>query len=210
MKATLSYLWGMAPPSAILETCLSVENLAHARAFYTDFFGYPVMRFDERFCAFDIGGNQVLLLFVCGSDPGGTVLPFGTIPPHGSGGVSHIGFRVPAGSLAAWRGRLDERGISIESEFQWSTGGTSTNPAIFHVSATAHKDYQRHMNAEQRTWPSKRSPGGCSYHWHQFSRHNHLHDCELMCLGRALQLGLVPMPDGPQAAVQQSFGMARS
>jgi catechol 2,3-dioxygenase-like lactoylglutathione lyase family enzyme len=111
--------------SAILETCLSVQNLARSKEFYADLFGYPVMRSDERLCAFDIGGKQVLLLFLRGSDSEGTVLPFGTIPPHGTTGVSHIGFRIPPESLAAWKARLGERGISIESEFQWPTGGIS-------------------------------------------------------------------------------------
>jgi catechol 2,3-dioxygenase-like lactoylglutathione lyase family enzyme len=115
----------MAPSSAILETCLSVQNLARAKEFYADLFGYPVMRSDERLCAFDIGGKQVLLLFRRGSDPQGTVLPCGVIPPHGTTGVSHIGFRIPAESLAAWKARLGERGIAIESEFQWPLGGTS-------------------------------------------------------------------------------------
>jgi catechol 2,3-dioxygenase-like lactoylglutathione lyase family enzyme len=115
----------MAPSSAILETALSVQDLARATAFYADLFGYRVMRSDERLCAFDIGGEQVLLLFLRGSDPQGTVLPFGFIPPHGTTGVSHIGFRIPAESLAAWKARLGERGIKIESEFQWPEGGTS-------------------------------------------------------------------------------------
>jgi catechol 2,3-dioxygenase-like lactoylglutathione lyase family enzyme len=115
----------MAPSSAILETCLSVQDLARAKEFYAELFGYPVMRSDERFCAFDIDGKQVLLLFVRGSDPDGTVLPFGVIPPHGTTGVSHIGFRIPADTLAVWRARLGERGIAIESQFQWPAGGTS-------------------------------------------------------------------------------------
>lgn len=83
------------------------------------------MRSDERFCAFDVGGSQVLLLFRRGSDPDGTSLPFGTIPPHGTTGASHVGFRVPSDSLAMWKARLQERHIPIESEFQWPTGGTS-------------------------------------------------------------------------------------
>jgi catechol 2,3-dioxygenase-like lactoylglutathione lyase family enzyme len=115
----------MIPPSAILETCLSVQDLARARAFYKGLFGYLVMRSDERFCAFDIGGKQVLLLFVRGSDPDGTVLSFGRIPPHGTTGASHVGFRVPAESLAAWKSRLRNFRIAIESEFQWPTGGIS-------------------------------------------------------------------------------------
>jgi catechol 2,3-dioxygenase-like lactoylglutathione lyase family enzyme len=112
-------------PSAILETCLSVADLEKARAFYERVFGYPVMRSDERFCAMDVGGEQVLLLFLKGSDPDGTVLPFGKIPAHGASGRSHIGFRIPAESLRVWRARLIELGIGIESEFVWPEGGTS-------------------------------------------------------------------------------------
>jgi catechol 2,3-dioxygenase-like lactoylglutathione lyase family enzyme len=112
-------------PSAILETALSVADLPRARDFYVRLFGYPVMRADERLCAFDIGGEQVLLLFLRGSDPDGTVLPFGKIPAHGTTGASHIGFRIPAESLADWKAKLHEQGIDIESEFTWPDGGTS-------------------------------------------------------------------------------------
>jgi catechol 2,3-dioxygenase-like lactoylglutathione lyase family enzyme len=112
-------------PSAILETCLSVQDLSRSTAFYTNIFGYSLMRSDNRFCAFDIGCQQVLLLFVRGTDLNGTILPFGTIPAHGTTGVGHVGFRVPADSLAAWRARLCEYDVAIESEFQWPTGGTS-------------------------------------------------------------------------------------
>ncbi|HEY5752621.1 MAG TPA: VOC family protein [Chthoniobacterales bacterium] len=115
----------MSPPSAILETCLSVEDLTRSRDFYSDLFGYTLMRSDERFCAFDVGGNQVLLLFRRGSDPDGTSVPFGHIPPHGTTGASHIGFRVATDSLPIWHERLRERNIRIESEFQWPGGGTS-------------------------------------------------------------------------------------
>lgn len=115
----------MVPSSAILETALSVEDLPRAMAFYTDLFGYPVMRSDHRLCAFDVGRQQVLLLFVRGSDPEGTVLPWGRIPPHGTTGMSHVGFRISEEDLAAWRQRLKDREIAIESEFQWPEGGTS-------------------------------------------------------------------------------------
>jgi len=50
-------------PSAILETCLSVADLAAARDFYTGLFGYSVMQQDERFCAMSVNDQQVLLLF---------------------------------------------------------------------------------------------------------------------------------------------------
>jgi catechol 2,3-dioxygenase-like lactoylglutathione lyase family enzyme len=112
-------------PSAILETCLHVEDLQRSRAFYADLFGYRVMRSDERFCAFDAGDRQVLLLFLRGTDPDGTILPFGVIPPHGTSGQSHVGFSVPRESLPAWRTRLEERGIAIESSVVWPEGSTS-------------------------------------------------------------------------------------
>jgi catechol 2,3-dioxygenase-like lactoylglutathione lyase family enzyme len=112
-------------PSAILETCLSVTELPRSRDFYAGLFGYSVMRSDDRFCALNIAERQVLLLFRRGSDPLGTTLPFGFIPPHGSSGQSHIGFNIPRDSLPAWQARLAERGIAVESSFTWPTGGTS-------------------------------------------------------------------------------------
>lgn len=78
-------------------------------------------------------------------------------------------------------------------------------PPHFHVSATAHKDYQRHMNAEKPVivQMKNRGPGYYVRKWHQFSKQNHLHDCECGCLVRALYLGLVPMPDSTHATNRQ-------
>lgn len=114
-----------APPSAILETCLSVSDLARSRAFYEDIFGYPAMVAEERLCALNLGGTQVLILFNRDDVAQPVHLPFGTIPAHGARGESHIGFRIPAESLDAWRTRLQEKGIPIESTITWPLGGTS-------------------------------------------------------------------------------------
>ena len=112
-------------PSTIVESCLDVEDLNRSRKFYSDLFGFPLMKSDERFCAFDVGNRQVLLLFLRGSDPEGTVLPFGTIPAHGTSGQAHLGFGVPSTSLSAWTERLEQTGIVIESSLTWPDGGTS-------------------------------------------------------------------------------------
>ena len=112
-------------PSTIVETCLHVEDLNRSRKFYSELFGYSLMKSDERFCAFDVGNGQVLLLFVRGSDPEGTILPFGTIPAHGTSGQAHLGFGVPATSMSAWRERLERKGIPIESSLSWPEGGAS-------------------------------------------------------------------------------------
>ena len=111
-------------PSTIVETCLHVDNLNRSRKFYSDLFGYPLMKSDERFCAFEVGNCQVLLLFLRGTDPEGTVLPFGIIPAHGTSGQAHLGFGVPAERLSAWRERLEQKGIAIESSLTWPDGGT--------------------------------------------------------------------------------------
>jgi catechol 2,3-dioxygenase-like lactoylglutathione lyase family enzyme len=112
-------------PSTIVETCLHVEDLDRSREFYSGLFGYQLMKSDERFCAFDVGNHQVLLLFLHNRNPEATVLPFGTIPAHGTGGRAHLGFGVPAESLSAWKERLEQNGIAIESSLTWPDGGTS-------------------------------------------------------------------------------------
>ncbi len=112
-------------PSTVLETCLDVDDLARAREFYTGLFGYAVMDSDNRFCALNAGPRRVLILFLRGSNPQGTVLPCGTIPSHHSSGPAHIGFGIPAESLNDWLSRLRERGIPVESTMTWPGGGTS-------------------------------------------------------------------------------------
>jgi catechol 2,3-dioxygenase-like lactoylglutathione lyase family enzyme len=125
----VAFCWRMettAPlPSAILETCLHVTDLDRSRQFYAGLFGYTVMKSDERFCAFSIGESQVLILFRRGSDPQGTTMPFGFIPPHGSNGKEHIGFSIPRESLPAWQAKLTECGVPVESTLTWPGGGTS-------------------------------------------------------------------------------------
>ena len=62
------------------------------------------MQSDDRFCAFDVNGRQILLLFLRRSDPEGAVLPFGTIPPHGGSGSAHVGFRHSQGESVGLEG----------------------------------------------------------------------------------------------------------
>jgi catechol 2,3-dioxygenase-like lactoylglutathione lyase family enzyme len=114
-----------APRSLILETALSVENLARSREFYSRLLEYPVITGEDRFCAFRAGEKQVFLLFVKGSDPDGTRLPFGFIPAHGASGQSHVAFGIAKDDIPVWLRRLSDQGISVESQFTWPLGGTS-------------------------------------------------------------------------------------
>ena len=49
--------------SRILETSLYVRDLERSRIFYERVFGFSTMFHDERMCALEVPGEQVLLLF---------------------------------------------------------------------------------------------------------------------------------------------------
>ena len=113
-------------PSSIIETTLTVTDLERSIEFYNRVFQHPVMIEDEHFCAYNINGSQVLLLFLEGSNPQGSDIPTGGhIPAHGARGQSHVGFAVPADSLDEWRAHLHDLSITIESQFTWPRGGIS-------------------------------------------------------------------------------------
>ena len=107
------------------ETALYVDNLARARSFYTDVLQLAPLVENDRFCAFDVAGRSVLLLFVRGASNCVTTLPGGIIPPHDGAGPVHAGFAVEAAELAAWETHLLVNGIDILSEVSWPRGGRS-------------------------------------------------------------------------------------
>jgi catechol 2,3-dioxygenase-like lactoylglutathione lyase family enzyme len=111
--------------TGIIETALHVEDVERSMAFYDRLFAFPKMAFDARFCAYDVAGCSVFLLFKCGGTleplevPGAT----GLIPPHDGGGHMHMAFAVPA--VDGWPARLAECGVVVESTVKWGSGGTS-------------------------------------------------------------------------------------
>lgn len=114
----------LAPPT-IRETCLYVEDLARAVVFYRALLNYEVLASDERFCALDAGGDQVLLLFVRGATTQPAELPGGTIPPHDGSGPVHVGFGIELETIEDWLARLAQLNIPIESRMSWPNGGRS-------------------------------------------------------------------------------------
>lgn len=108
----------------IVETCINVTEMNRAREFYQSLFGLEAMVSDERFCALRTGPD-VLLLFIQGGSNEPVVVGGGIVPPHETRGSGHFAFAISPEALAAWRMRLRERGIEIESEVQWERGGTS-------------------------------------------------------------------------------------
>lgn len=111
--------------SRVLETSLYVDDLDRASRFYEELFGLTRLEGDERFRAYSVGGQCVLLLFKRGASNCATPLPWGKIGPHDGSGPLHLAFAIPAEELAAWEKVLASRGIPIESRVRWPRGGVS-------------------------------------------------------------------------------------
>jgi len=109
----------------VLETCLYVDDLDRAAAFYEQVLGLTTLTSDARFRAYDVGGKNVLLLFCRGATLETVRMPGGTIPPHDGRGPLHMAFAVSAQELPQWQERLNTHGVAIEGRTDWSRGGYS-------------------------------------------------------------------------------------
>jgi catechol 2,3-dioxygenase-like lactoylglutathione lyase family enzyme len=107
------------------ETCLYVDDLPRAKAFYQQVLGLTLLVEDSRFCALDVATRHVLLLFVRRASLEGANLPGGIIPPHDGAGPLHVGFAVEVQELSAWESHLQAHGVQILSQVSWPKGGRS-------------------------------------------------------------------------------------
>ena len=110
--------------SGVLETSLYVEDLDRSADFYERIFGFKVLTLDDRLCAFNVAGRQVLLLFQKGRTEAITT-GGGLIPAHHGEGQLHMAFGIEAGEVAPWKEWLIRNEVAIESEVTWPRGGTS-------------------------------------------------------------------------------------
>lgn len=113
-------------PTSVLETVLYASNLAEAETFYCDVLGFtPYAKVEGRHLFFRCG-EQMLLIFnadVTETPPEPDAkLP---IPPHGMRGAGHVCFAASADEINTWKARLEQRGITIEADFEWPGGGRS-------------------------------------------------------------------------------------
>jgi catechol 2,3-dioxygenase-like lactoylglutathione lyase family enzyme len=111
--------------SKIVESALDVDDLGRSIAFYEGLFGFVKMVGNDRFCAFAVPGDQVLLLFLRGASQQPFDFQDGRIPPHDTRGVQHMAFAIAPEELEPWSERLAERGVAIESRVTWGLGGQS-------------------------------------------------------------------------------------
>lgn len=113
-------------PSAILESALYVTDLDAAEAFYRDVIGLErIAKVDSRHVFFRCGGG-ILLLFnaeaTLHAPPPEAKLP---VPPHGAVGHGHLCFAATAKEIEGWKAALVQKGIAIEADFEWPSGGRS-------------------------------------------------------------------------------------
>jgi catechol 2,3-dioxygenase-like lactoylglutathione lyase family enzyme len=111
--------------NGILESSLYVADLPRSVQFYQRVMGLEVLIGDQRFCALNVAGRQVLLLFLQGATTEPMALPGGVIPPHDGSGTTHVAFAIGAEELGGWKARLAANGIAIESTVHWPPGGIS-------------------------------------------------------------------------------------
>ncbi len=111
--------------NGIKETCLTVADIDRSERFYREVLGLAVMESEAHFRALNVADSQVLLLFAQGQSLQPMPTPGGVIPPHDASGQSHVAFAIAAGDFDAWRARLVEHGVAIESTVTWPRGGTS-------------------------------------------------------------------------------------
>jgi catechol 2,3-dioxygenase-like lactoylglutathione lyase family enzyme len=108
--------------TGVLETSLYVADLDRSRQFYESLFGFPQLAGDARFCALDVAGRQVLLLFRHGASLAPANTSGGVLPPHDGSGQMHLAFAIAAEQWDGWLARLESAGVAIESIINWPRG----------------------------------------------------------------------------------------
>jgi catechol 2,3-dioxygenase-like lactoylglutathione lyase family enzyme len=109
----------------VLETSLYVDDLHRSIQFYERLFGFPKLVADNRFCAFDVSGKQVLLLFLKGGTTKPVEMPGGILPPHDGSGQTHLAFTIDAEDEEEWKRTLAGMNVPVESRVVWPKGGFS-------------------------------------------------------------------------------------
>jgi len=117
----------MGLPFRLLETAIHVTDVRASRNWYARVFGIEPFNpnHDDRLCAMNLPGAQVLLIFKRGGSTKTLTFSDGAIPPHDASGTTHFAFAIPEADLGKWRAHLASLNIPIESEMKWDRGGTS-------------------------------------------------------------------------------------
>lgn len=98
----------------IKETCLYVQDLALAKAFYHENLGFPVIGHVPDSHIFFRVGNTVLLCFIPESSK-----EKASPPPHFAYGRQHVAFEVKREEYNAWKTMVEDKKIEIVQEQTW-------------------------------------------------------------------------------------------
>ena len=110
----------------MLEAALYARDLLAAEQFYHDVIGLRVIARQPGRNVFFSCGRTVVLVFNPEETTRETVTVGGSsIPKHGAQGAGHVAFAVDPSTLTAWRERLRQAGVAIETEIAWPQGGHS-------------------------------------------------------------------------------------
>ena len=115
----------MPTPAQVLETAVYAGDLDAAQAFYRDVIGLGEIRREGDRHVFFRCGPGVLLVFNPAETEKGPAPGALPIPPHGARGPGHVCFAAEPDGIEAWRARLAQAGVAIESEVAWPRGGRS-------------------------------------------------------------------------------------
>lgn len=109
----------------VLETALYCDDLDHCIEFYKKIFHLKVLMQTERFCAFDVSGQSVFLLFKRHASLQPHRVEGGVIPPHDGQGPVHMAFAIEMNELLDWKQHLVNNGIDLIGQVEWPLGGES-------------------------------------------------------------------------------------
>ena len=98
----------------IYETVLYADDLEAAAKFYRDGLGLKLLSQNELMLVFAAGENYLLIFNAEKSSAAGRM-----VPAHGAKGAGHIAFAASAKERQAWKARLIDAQIEIESIVQW-------------------------------------------------------------------------------------------
>ena len=106
----------------VYETVLYATELAPTVAFYAETVGLrEIERPNEHSAAFRLPDGGLLLIF----EPGPSAATGRFVPSHGTSGAGHLAFRMADGGLDPLASALHSRGVEIEREITWPSGGRS-------------------------------------------------------------------------------------
>ncbi len=99
----------------------------------------------------------------------------------------------------AWENRTLERARYVKFSNAGSMDLVSSlryaNPTIWHVTANVSDRYQRQLNSRMKMQVQNKRTGRMEVIWKDLHNENHLLDCEKMQCIRAIQAGLISVPD---------------